>query len=141
MAAKGGFIVTLIVCVDEQGGMTYNGRRQSRDGAVLEDIKRSCDGRIFISPFSEKYFKDSECTVAENPLSEAGESDYCFIEDMSARAYLGKIDKIIIYNWNEEYPLDTKFDILPLEEGFRLTGRIEFAGRAHKKITKEIYRR
>lgn len=120
--------------------MTYNGRRQSRDVAVLEDIKRM-GGRVLISPFSEKYFVGIDCTVCENPLDEAGEGDFCFIEKPGAARYLDKIDSIIIYNWNEVYPSDDKFDISPLSEGFRLTGKVEFVGRAHEKITKEIYRR
>ena len=132
--------MTLIVCLDEHGGMTYNGRRQSRDGAVLEDIKRM-GGRVFISPFSEKYFAGIDCTVCENPLDEAGEGDLCFVEEPGAFRYLDRIDRIIIYNWNEVYPVDETFDISPLSEGFRLTGRTEFVGRAHEKITKEIYRK
>ena len=107
--------MTLIVCLDEHGGMTYNGRRQSRDGAVLEDIKRM-GGRVLISPFSEKYFAKMDCTVCKDPLAEAGEGDLCFIEEPGAARYLERIDRIIIYNWNEAYPSDDKFDISPLKE-------------------------
>ena len=48
--------MTLIFCVDERGGIEFNGRRQSRDAAVCEDIISSLGGKIEMSEYSAPLF-------------------------------------------------------------------------------------
>lgn len=134
--------MTVFVCLDDRGGMTFNKRRQSRDSAVVQDIFRTLnESRLWISPFSEKYVPEGAVKVSKNPLKDAGEQDFCFIENVGISDYLEKIDTIIIYKWNEIYPSDFKFDIKPEECGFRFRGKYDFVGKAHKKITKEVYKK
>ena len=50
----------IIICLDNNKGMLFNNRRQSRDSKVLEDIKNGLEDRLTIFPFSEKLIKGSE---------------------------------------------------------------------------------
>ncbi len=128
----------VIVCLGERGGMSFNGRRQSRDRLVTEDILNTAGGELTVAPCSVKLFGERTVTVTEDPLDTEG---YCFIEDRGAAEALSRIDTLIIYRWNVLYPMDRVFDIDPVATGFALTERTEFAGYSHEKITKEVYKK
>ena len=132
----------LIVCTDNRGGMMFYGKRPARDRYAIDDIiKDAKDNRILIAPYSEKLFAEQggAYTVSRDPLAEASVDDLVFIEDKSARAYLDKIDSIVIYNWDLPYPFNQSFDIDPLAEGFKLLEVTEFKGHAHDSIKKSVY--
>ena len=133
--------MTVFVCLDDISGMTFGGRRQSRDSRVIADVFAECGSKpLFISPFSEKLMSESgSVRVKRNPLSAAGTGDFCFIEDRGISRHLKKIKKLVIYHWNERYPTDFSFDTDPLAAGFTLRESIDFVGTSHDKITKEIY--
>lgn len=129
----------IIVCLGERGGMSFNGRRQSRDRAVIADILSYAEGRLTVAPAAAKLFPEGSVTVAEEPLDAA--EGYAFIERGGIGRVLSRVSEIIIYRWNELYPMDECFDIDPVEEGFSTESVTDFAGYAHEKITKEVYRR
>lgn len=134
--------MTVIVCLDTKGGMTFNNRRQSRDTRVTEDVKRICDGkRLLISPFSEKMLATSgiETTVLEDPLGEAKAGDTVFVENLPVAPYIDRTERIIVYNWNRSYPADRHFDVNMGACGFKLQSTREFVGSSHEKITREDY--
>lgn len=134
--------MTLIVCIDDEGGMTFNNRRQSRDRIVTEDIIRTAGGRLLAAPFSAKLLSEySDVKICDEPLAVGKAGDCCFIELGSVRPYSERLNTIIIYRWNRLYPSDTSLDIEPLELGFRLEETREFVGSSHEKITREVYRR
>ena len=126
----------------EDGGMLFNNRRISRDSEVISDLGAlASDSVIFISDFSSKLFRDAPFSVIEssNPLECAGAGDYVFIENLRIKPYIEKTEKLIIYKWGDKYPSDFKFDISPEKEGFKLCESYEFSGKAHEKITREIW--
>lgn len=134
--------MTVFVCVDTRGGMTFNKRRQSRDKRVIEDIIRaSDDGILYISDYSEELFSVSGASVicVPSPLDTAPNDAYVFIENEHLSRYADKIDRLIIYNWGEAYPFDFKLDIDPQKDGFKLKSRREFVGNSHKKVTREDF--
>lgn len=133
--------MTVFVCLDDELGMAFGGRRQSRDSKVVEDIFKECENNaLFISPFSEKLMSPfGRVKVKSNPLSAAGICDFCFIEDMGVSKNVEKIHRLVIYRWNRLYPSDLKFDINPLECGFILAESSELVGTSHERITKEVY--
>ena len=134
--------MTVFICIDERGGRLFYGKRQSRDPKVIEDVIRCADdGVLYISDFSEKLFADSTASVicVPAPLEVAGADAYVFCEEAPLGEYVDKIDKLIIYNWNEHYPSDFKLDIDPLKCGFKLRSKREFKGVAHKLISREDY--
>ena len=127
------------LCIDDYGGMLFNGRRQSRDRVLLADLLREAAGRLRISPFSAKLLADAPATVSEDYLTAAGDADLCFVEKDALLPFADRIDELILYRWNRHYPADTYCD-LDLG-GFRLVEATEFVGSSHEKITKERYKR
>lgn len=125
------------VCIDDNSGMLFNSRRQSRDRELIADfVKAAGNNRILIKPFSKILFESYSVTADEKFLEIAEENDYCFVEDESLLPYSSRISELIIYKWNRRYPADFIFEI---PEGFVLKETSEFKGSSHEKITKEIY--
>ena len=134
--------MTLIVCLSDGGGMTFNKRRQSRDAEVIKNIEELVsDEALFISEFSQSLFSESKVsTIAvTDPLDAAEADDFVFLEDSGAGEFFSKIKRLVIYKWNRRYPTDMLFDINPEENRMKLSERIEFVGKSHERITREIW--
>ena len=71
-------------------------------------------------------------------LDRAGTGEFCFVENTPASPYLDRIEKIIRFCWNREYPGDMFFDV-DLTDGWELEETKEFEGTSHEKITEEVY--
>ena len=124
----------LIVCVDDRMGMAFNGRRQSRDRVVCEDIVKTVQGRTLgLDKRSFRLFDDMDIKLHEG----FDGCDCCFLEFSGPTDFLGKPDHIIMYRWNRHYPADVYFDLQM--DGYMLKESTEFAGSSHEKITKEVY--
>ena len=156
----------VIVCIDDEFGMLFNKRRQSRDCVLTEDILKTVgDKRLLIDKFSKTLFLHDSAhvdgtaqtdgsfsgddmpfgesvyknlVVSEDLLSDADDGDFCFVEDKEIKPYIQKIEQFIIYKWNRSYPSDFKLDV-SLLEGFHLKSTTDFKGNSHEKITKEVY--
>lgn len=132
----------VIVCLDDNSGMLFNKRRQSRDVKVLEDMATLAD-KLWIGSFSEKLFecegaqRNIVVQIADDFLNRASKDEYCFVENEKLLPYQEKIEQLIAYKWNRKYPSDFKLD-LNLNE-WKLVKTLDFAGNSHEKITKEIY--
>lgn len=133
-----------IVCLEERKGMQFGGRRVSRDRVVTEKICELCEGKtLWMDPTSEKLFveqkKSGNVTIqtAADFLEQAGEGEYCFVENTGLQAVEEKIEQIIVFWWNRHYPADRKLD-LDLSR-WNKASEEEFAGNSHEKITKEVY--
>ena len=132
----------LIVCLDERRGMAFAERRQSKDRRVTEDIVRELDGGVlYISPYSEKLFKDHDVRleVAPDPIAAARGvvGATVFLENLPAPREPAGIDAVTLYLWGETYPADLTFDMEL--SAFRRRGTFTFKGNSHDNITKEIY--
>ena len=140
---KGDVILTVFVCVDDDLGMTFCGRRQSRDSAVTDDMIKEAvraSGKLYALPFSEKLIgADPRVEIKADALKALGRGDYVFVENEALLPYLKKISRLVIYHWNRAYPSDKKLDTPPKEHGFRLFLRSEIKGTSHDRITKEVY--
>ena len=130
----------VIVCVDDNWGMLFHNRRQSRDQMLLEDIFRSAKN-IMINSFSEKLFIDyiDSVRIDDEFLINAHKGEICFVENQLLTPYLDEIEELIIYKWNRKYPADFCFD-LDLN-GWNMVKQVEFSGKSHEKITKEVYQK
>lgn len=133
----------VIVCVDDNNGMMFNNRRQSRDRILIEDVLSSLNGnRLLIAPYSKVLFQDDATYIeTDGLLDESSCSDYCFIENKTLLPYSDRIDELIIYRWNRTYPADMHLDIDPEAISLKLISTVEFAGSSHEKITKELYKK
>ena len=128
---------TLYICLDDRNGLQFNKRRQSRDSAVLEDIRSQCTGKLLITPFSEKLIR--EAGIAHVLPPETAE-DY-FAESVPSEEILDQTKKIVIYRWNRHYPSDIRWEPDLTAMGFVLQETTEFPGTSHEKITREVYAR
>ena len=128
------------LCVDDLGGMLFNGRRQSRDRGLIADLLReAAPARLLISPFSADLFGADAVTVSEDFLQTAGAGELCVLENAPRAPHADRIDELILYRWNRRYPRDLTLDLDPLAAGLRLVEKTELAGYSHESITKERY--
>ena len=75
--------MTLVLCLDDNLGMMFNHRRQSRDRVLIADLLETVgDRRLFVSPYSKALFPEgaANITVAEDPGAAAGEDDFAFVD-------------------------------------------------------------
>ena len=133
--------MNIIVCLDKNKGMLFNGRRQSQDSVLREKVLSMSSGaRLLMNSYTAKQFGDeSKITVTDDFLEVAGTDDFCFLEDCNIP--LDSVDEFCIFRWNRDYPGDVFFEINLEEAGFKRTCKEDFVGNSHKKITLEIYRR
>ena len=134
--------MTLVVCLDDQLGMMFNNRRQSRDRILLADLVQALgDKRLLVTPYTAPLFEELSYPVlaVEDPCDLAGNDDFCFIETENLLPSTDKVTSIVIYRWNVCYPADEFFrtDM----RAFSLQKRTFFAGFSHKTITKEVWTR
>lgn len=129
--------MTLYICLDDRNGLKFNNRRQSRDSAVLEDIRRQLTGSLLIDSFSEKLIQEAGIPYVLPPET----AEDFFAEDIPSDEILGKTSKLVIYRWNRHYPSDVRWEPDLAGMGFSLGETTEFPGTSHEKITREVYER
>lgn len=129
--------MTAVICLDEQGGISFGGRRQSRDRLLCADAVRLC-GRLKMLPGSARLFAahPEAVEVCSELLREDGA--YFVETDALDRA---EPEELIIYRWNRLYPADCRLVRGPEERGMQLVSREDFAGSSHARITREIWRK
>lgn len=134
--------ITVAVCLDDECGMMFNNRRQSRDRVMISEFLNSTEGKIYIHPYSAMLFGDCERVVISNdPLPECEDGCIAFIEQLPIRPHLDSVERFIVYRWNRLYPSDKYFDIDLDNSGFILKSKKDFEGSSHDRITKGIYER
>lgn len=129
----------VIICIDDNFGMLFGGKRQSRDSRVLEDIKSNFEP-IVILPFSEKLIAPSGISfTVKSDISEIKENETVFIENLNPATFSDKIDEIIAYRWNRKYLSDMRctLDFKSLKK----ISTYDFVGSSHDKITREVYKK
>ena len=133
----------IIVCIDNRKGMMFHHRRQSQDKVLRSHIlEMTGPDKLWMNEYSYKQFSDADSALLHidpNFLDKAGSGEYCFVENSDPSPFKEKIEKVILFHWNRDYPADTYFtlDI----SGWTLEESEEIAGYSHEKITKEIYTR
>lgn len=131
----------LIFCIDDNNGMMFNNRRQSRDSVLCERVAALCAGSVlWMSDYSAKLFPDADGLKADNDyMAKAGEEDFCFVEDLDYS--LENCREVVLYKWNRHYPADRYFEADLKALGFKPVSKCDFEGSSHKKITEEIYQK
>ena len=129
----------LIVCIEEKGGLSFCGKRLSFDRELTEHIIKLCSGaKLWMNRYSAKLFPEEKIIVDEAFLENAGEGDYCFLENGPIPEEFRNFETIVVYAWNRRYPYTVKF---PLEmlEGRKVVDAAEFPGYSHEKITMQRF--
>ena len=130
----------LIVCLDDRNGMTFGGRRQSRDAVVIEKIiAMATNGKLWMNGYSAKIFAEfsDKIQIDDAFLDNADTDDFCFVENLNVAQYSNQFNQIIVFKWNRHYPADRYLDI-DLNT-WKMDDSKEFSGNSHDKITMEIY--
>lgn len=133
----------IIMCLDNNNGILFNHRRQSKDCEVHRDmVAYAGNANLWMSEYSYKSFTVfyENCHVDDHFWELAHEGDLCFIEDGLAPSNIQRISEIIVYRWNRVYPSDVKFPQELLSE-WKLVDCVNFSGRSHERITREVYRK
>ncbi len=129
--------MVVFYCVDDDGGLLFNNRRQSMDSELRKKIlsligedKLSCDA------YTAKQFeeKDKLQIIEDGDFAAAS---FVFAEKQEPTELLPFADRLVLFRWNRKYPSDRKFGEIPSD--FRLVSVENFAGNSHEKITQEIY--
>ncbi len=127
-----------IICLDDNNGMLFNNRRQSRDSAVITDIIKDLnEEKLNILPFSQQLFEGLTDNI--NIVSTINENGIYFAENIDIVPFAGKADEIIVYRWNRIYPSDFTCDVD--FSCFKIIKQSEFKGSSHDKISKTVYGR
>ncbi len=132
----------LIICTENNNGIMFNKRRVSKDKAVIERIIKTVgDNKLFVNSYSSALFSDKQhnLIISDEPLAEAPDCDYCFVENICVEPFIEKCSTVIIYSWNRSYPSDLKFPREKVIHGKKLIAFNEFKGNSHSKITEEIF--
>ena len=132
----------LIVCLDDNNGMAFNGRRHSRDRLLTRKILETANGiPIWMSQYSSKMFLDAPegAVIADDEyLEKAGPHGFCFVETADLTSLQSQVSSVIVFRWNRVYPADLWFPI-DLMDGWKKYYSEDFQGSSHDKITKEMY--
>lgn len=130
-----------ISAVDNSMGLMFNHRRQSMDRLLRKRVLEMAAGKkLWMNAYSAGQFGDEGrdiITVDENFLSHAGEGDFVFCEDQLMNPWMERIESVILYRWNRDYPGDMFLDFDASQ--WKLAKTEDFAGSSHEKITEEIW--
>lgn len=134
----------VIACLDDNGGMMFNQRRQSQDRYLRDRIVEMTGERsLWMNHYSAGQFDTGipHLNIDEGFLQEAVDGDFCFVENVPVAPYERWIEKVIIFRWNRTYPADQSFDLSLTPDHWRKVETSEFAGHSHELITMEVYTR
>ena len=127
-----------IVCLDENNGMFFNERRQSKDRYVIRDIVHMVENNtLYINEYSKELFENTPANIqiSEDYFNQVSDNEYCFIENQIVDILKAK--KVVVYRWDKVYPADYKLTL----RQYNLVSTLEFQGYSHDKIVKEVYER
>ena len=125
----------LTVCVDDRMGISFGGRRQSKDTEVRRKLWALSGGNLRMSDYSARQF-DESVYHGSDYLSGAKKGHWCFAENSDYEDFAENIEKIVLFRWNRHYPADAHFRF---PGKWALTASEEFPGSSHEKITMEVY--
>lgn len=131
--------MTLFLTVDNDFGVAFNRRRQSRDSAVVCDIASSACSVIRMTAYSAKLFGDIQQVLVTDDIFLPKTDGFVFCECVDAAKHFDIFDTIVLYKWNRDYPHDIVLSKTPMQCGFVLESTTEFVGSSHDNITKEVW--
>lgn len=123
----------LIVCVDDNLGISFFGKRQVWMKLKKIFLKPLKTIKVYLSQYSYDLYKDLNLDFKIISEDEKNNFDGYFIyEGRVFDSFIDYVDEIICYNWNRNYPFDETFDELKEEDIWKEIERLILKG----KITK-----
>lgn len=128
-----------IVCIDDNKGMMFNKRRQSRDRVLNEWIMNfAADRPLYMFEYSREIIND-ESVVYINDIEDIDGKDGVFFNECVDPAAMNDNGELIVCRWNRAYPSDVKFTLS--DEDYEIELLTEIAGSSHECITIESWKR
>ncbi len=127
----------LAAIVDNRMGLSWMGKRLSKDAAFRRRLLELSGGNLRMSPYSAKQFAES-VYAGTDYLSGARPGEWCFAENGDYLAWAQEMEKVYLFRWNRDYPADVFFTF-PGE--WHLARTEDFPGTSHETITMEVYER
>jgi len=135
-----GFERILVVCRENGHGIMFNHRRVSRDEAVLSDVRKIAPTRnLYCSEYSFRYWargRNHPSLVITRQPDPSSEGVFVLEDSAMTPDELKTFRRIIVYEWNRDYPSDVKFEV---PNDYALVNESEFIGNSHEKITRRVY--
>lgn len=133
--------MTIVVCMDIQGGVLFNKRRVSSDRLLIDDLLQLIAGqRICLRPNTAKLFPaEANLRITETCVDDVLQDEVLFLEEAVSDHLLNNADKLILYHWNRAYPSDVRFPKETLSDRWKLESSVDFSGNSHERITREVY--
>lgn len=148
--------MTIIACVDLRMGLSFNGKRPTRDKLIVRHILTNCDPKLglTVTPRSARYIMDSIKALDETlivPLHvvpeltpEQVQSSDVFIETGtpdSISDLLDMADHVILYVWNTTYMYTEQFPDIQNQSCWTLTHAETIEGSSHDEVIIQLYER
>lgn len=125
----------IIICLDDKGGISFGGRRLSRDRELISYLCARY-GRMCVSPYSAQLFEGMDAVISPDPAH--SECDTCFVEDTEPYLDSPDAEELVVCRWNRIYPSDRRIAIPP---HWRAVEEDELTGSSHDRITVSVYRK
>ena len=130
----------LVVCLDENKGIRFFGKRQSQDELQRKNLFELIgNAKLFLTKYSYDLYTDFEFNfeiIDEN--TEIVEDAVFLYEGEFLERFLPYVDEIIVYFWNRDYPFDETFEEF-LNDDWKAREIFEFKGKSHEKITRKMF--
>ena len=130
----------LVVCLDENNGIKFFGKRQSQDELQRKNLFELIgNSKLFVSEYSYDLYKDFEFNfeIIDEKTKIIENSVFLYEGDFLEK-FLSLVDEIIVYFWNRNYPFDEVFEEF-LKDCWKEKEVFEFKGKSHDKITRKIF--
>ena len=130
----------LVVCLDENNGISFFHKRQSQDELQRKNLFELIgNSKLFVSDYSYDLYKDFEFNfeIIDEKTKIIENSVFLYEGDFLEK-FLQSVDEIIIYFWNRDYPFDEIFEEFQ-EDYWKEKEVFEFKGKSHDKITRKIF--
>lgn len=131
----------LILCLDTENGMAFNGRRQSRDAVQRTEMLAAVGEKsLFLTSASAALFGElppnAEVTdsAAKVPCGA-----YVFIEREKELPSPAAVEQLVIYRWGRTYPADEYAPLAAYTAGKSLISKREIVGSSHPEMIEEVY--
>ena len=115
----------LVVCLDENNGIKFFGKRQSQDELQRKNLFELIGNlKLFLTEYSYDLYKDIEFNfeIIDKNTEIIKNSVFLYEGDFLEK-FLPSVDEIIVYFWNSWKEIET----------------FEFKGKSHEKITRKIF--
>lgn len=147
--------MTIIACIDPRFGLSVDGKRQTTDTRVIQDILSEIEDQdigLTVTESSARYILSCVNPVINNiPLNVVNEikpnqheDATIFIETAPVKLIhklISRADRIVLYIWDVTYTHTDYFPDMQKNESWSLSHVQYFQGASHNEVTKQVYER